>query len=627
MTTEEIKNECIQRGEYTIKAFSNTFLKSYLGIYGFATSIPLWIIGIICTFAILFDDFRMPIEGWIAFTFIFCISLLLPYMFIPKIKILLKQKNDIIKFTKQGITYIGYEKNFDVKWNDVSNVNFIEIINKNIVNIYYTIHTIEEKTYKFDTASTAINSLDKWVWLTNYFSGKDIFDAEKQTEIKDKLKKTSPFLAILGISSSIIAGTIYIISMFDETNAFVEFPQIKFSWYWILSNFWYLFIVIEITILFLDCFLRNGKSKKNSLLSKINQSSIIVSLVSMVYLIFIIHWGIIQLNKISISTPEYKTEKVIINGLKEVQGGRRTLDSYYAQVYLINDTNFFEIEINSESYYKYREKDTLELKIFKGSLGLTIIDNYNKINLPNNFSPEKFSIKGKNIYFSPSNIHTKIADNRLYWSNDIKQYEVVNIHYKKGEKYEHSNKDLYAWYYYAEKSTYEEQELSCYPFSRAEITYILKERPNAEKLHFLASVEGINGLVILPDKWDITDIHDDEDIPDSLKITPTTGVMKYSANVFTDAQWGVMQYYGAIFLPAAGYSKVKTTEYKNDRGEYRTKKEVQNKYENQKGYYWTSDDKLREGSKACCLVFSEDRIDVMQLDKSYHCSIRMIMKY
>ena len=225
---------------------------------------------------------------------------------------------------------------------------------------------------------------------------------------------------------------------------------------------------------------------------------------------------------------------------------------------------------------------------------------------------------------SPSNMHTKIADNRLYWGNDIKQYEVVNIHYKKGKEYEYTNKDLYEWDWYAEKSTWEEKESPWHPFSKAEITYILKERPDAEKLHLLASIEGINGLVILPDKWDITDIHDDKDIPDSLKITPTTGVMKYSANVFSDAQWGAMQCYGAIFLPAAGCAKIETIKYKNTR--YKTRKEIKNRYENQKGYYWTSTP-LKDETKACCLVFSEDHIDIMQLDKSYHCSIRMIMKY
>lgn len=409
-------------------------------------------------------------------------------------------------------------------------------------------------------------------------------------------------------------------------NVFTDFPHTKLSTFdWILNNCIYLlpilaFICLCIFIFFILCLIKQNQDGK-----KIKREDIAVLFlpffIFFFYMLFIEN-VLIFLNRTFISNPQYETKNVVIHDFDKVNH-RKGPDSYYAQVYLINDTNIFKIEIDSKSYYKYREKDTLELKIFQGALGFTEIDSYRRINFP--FVYEKFSINKNNFeMISPSNLHTKIADNYLYWSDDIKQYEVVNIHYKKGKEYEYTNNDLYKWDWYAEKSTWEEKENPWHPFSKAEITYILKERQNAEKLHFLASVEGINGLVILPDKWDITDIHDDKDIPDSLKITPTTGVMKYSANIFTDTQWGAMQCYGAIFLPAAGCAKIETIKYKNTR--YKTRKEIKNRYENQKGYYWTSTP-LKDETKACCLVFSEDRIGIMQLDKSYHCSIRMIKKY
>ena len=425
-------------------------------------------------------------------------------------------------------------------------------------------------------------------------------------------------------------------------NVFTEFPHKKFSTLgWILNNCIYLLnIVVSIatilgvfTLVYFIKKKQNGEKIPNRWSMKNKIELLVLTPVSLFFLYPIFIDGVLTfINKTFISNPQYETKNVVIYDLESKS------NSYYAKLYY--DTYRFTIEIDSTSYNKYSKGDTLELKLFKGYLGLTEIDSYRKINLSNNFIPNIFNHKNfsrdaeSKVLISASNMHTKIAN--LSWDDDIKQYEITNIHYTKTyedkengliiTERDYSFEDLYEWDWYAEKSTWEEKENPWHPFSRAEITYILKERRNAEKLHFLASVEGINGLVILPDKWDITDIHNDKDIPDSLKITPTTGVMKYSANVFTDAQWGVMQYYGAIFLPAAGYVIEKEVVSKNRKGERHTYTEEIHMFENQKGYYWTSTP-LKDKTKACCLVFSEDHIDVMQLDKSYHCSIRMIMKY
>ena len=70
--------------------------------------------------------------------------------------------------------------------------------------------------------------------------------------------------------------------------------------------------------------------------------------------------------------------------------------------------------------------------------------------------------------------------------------------------------------------------------SITEWEYLLLERPNASKLSGLGSVNGVNGLILLPD-----------DFLTKISISSVSG--KISLEV-----WNVMQSYGAVFLPAAG---------------------------------------------------------------------------
>ena len=100
-----------------------------------------------------------------------------------------------------------------------------------------------------------------------------------------------------------------------------------------------------------------------------------------------------------------------------------------------------------------------------------------------------------------------------------------------------------------------------YTMSREEWMYLLRGRPNAEKLFALATVRGVKGLLLLPDKW--IDSH-----PTNPTVTPTTeqgmewdeanqffgGLVNnyYAKNVIDSAQWFTLQLYNAVFLPAAG---------------------------------------------------------------------------
>ena len=77
-----------------------------------------------------------------------------------------------------------------------------------------------------------------------------------------------------------------------------------------------------------------------------------------------------------------------------------------------------------------------------------------------------------------------------------------------------------------------------------EWTYITYYRSNAAAKKALACIDGINGLLLLPDLW----LH-----PKDIPYTPTAE--HYYLNEYTKEQWIVLASNGAVFLPAAGYRR------------------------------------------------------------------------
>lgn len=77
--------------------------------------------------------------------------------------------------------------------------------------------------------------------------------------------------------------------------------------------------------------------------------------------------------------------------------------------------------------------------------------------------------------------------------------------------------------------------------SSEEWNYILTGRNNADSLKACATVNGVLGLLLLPDNWQL---------PDGLNMVMAAGS---SVNVYTAAQWAILEAAGAVFLPAAGY--------------------------------------------------------------------------
>ena len=96
--------------------------------------------------------------------------------------------------------------------------------------------------------------------------------------------------------------------------------------------------------------------------------------------------------------------------------------------------------------------------------------------------------------------------------------------------------------------------------------YLLNNRPNASSLKGIAQVNGVNGLVFLPDSWicpsGVTfksgfynnySVYDDDD-DDYNYYDDYYSVYNYADyQRFTAKQWSKLEAAGAVFLPASGY--------------------------------------------------------------------------
>ncbi len=128
--------------------------------------------------------------------------------------------------------------------------------------------------------------------------------------------------------------------------------------------------------------------------------------------------------------------------------------------------------------------------------------------------------------------------------------------------------------------------------TRDEWMYLLKKRPNADKLHALASIDVYHGHVILPDTWIL---------PNGLSFRTYGNVATTyaDANNYTFDEWQMMEDAGAIFLPAAG------CRYTNDSGE----NEISGVAET--GYYWTSTSHTGNGKAPAWFItfYADDGFD------------------
>ena len=179
-----------------------------------------------------------------------------------------------------------------------------------------------------------------------------------------------------------------------------------------------------------------------------------------------------------------------------------------------------------------------------------------------------FSVgNNKYVQFSTGNLQYEVGTNT--WSFAEKQYEVIG-----GEAYTGTNNtnfgmnvpgytgklDLFAWsadgkfgvnpsntdtdyqQAFVDWGTLVNEE-GWYTLTQAEMSHILDRTKDGKKLWTLATVNGLNGLILLPDNWNTN-------ISLVYGYVPTQFV--YTENQLTIAQWEALETAGAVFLPAAG---------------------------------------------------------------------------
>ena len=114
--------------------------------------------------------------------------------------------------------------------------------------------------------------------------------------------------------------------------------------------------------------------------------------------------------------------------------------------------------------------------------------------------------------------------------------------------------------------------------TKDEWVYLFYTRESAATLFGLGSVNGVNGLILLPDNWGL---------PAGASFTPSTtqgledqgdfyknsNSNNFEHNTYTAEQWSVMESAGAVFLPAAGFRQSTT---------------VNDSYIGSYGYYWSA---------------------------------------
>ena len=89
--------------------------------------------------------------------------------------------------------------------------------------------------------------------------------------------------------------------------------------------------------------------------------------------------------------------------------------------------------------------------------------------------------------------------------------------------------------------------------------YLFEGRNNASNLYGAACINGINGVIVLPDNW--TDVN-------GITFTPGMSSTSYAdVNNYTLIQWEKLEENGAVFLPASGY-RYGTRYYQENGGTY-----------------------------------------------------------
>ena len=181
-----------------------------------------------------------------------------------------------------------------------------------------------------------------------------------------------------------------------------------------------------------------------------------------------------------------------------------------------------------------------------------------------------FSVdEGKYVQFSTGNLQYEVGTNT--WSFASEQYEVIggetydpanptNTNYGMNEPGYTGKLDLFAWSCDDKfgvnpsnadadyKGEFEDwgklvDEEGWYTLTKDEMNYILNRKKDGKKLWALATVCGMNGLILLPDNWNTST---------TLEYGYVPADFNYTQNQLDAAAWAALEAAGAVFLPEGG---------------------------------------------------------------------------
>lgn len=131
----------------------------------------------------------------------------------------------------------------------------------------------------------------------------------------------------------------------------------------------------------------------------------------------------------------------------------------------------------------------------------------------------------------------------------------------------------------------------------SEWNYIVSWRPNAHRLSSRGCVDGINGLILLPDEW-TNSIH-----------FHSSSYLLFKDNVYTLDEWSIMESHGAVFLPAAGIRSISGLGLVNTIG-----------------YYWSSEANIQESYRQAGSLIIPEGGDVIWhgINRNNSVSVRLV---
>ena len=131
--------------------------------------------------------------------------------------------------------------------------------------------------------------------------------------------------------------------------------------------------------------------------------------------------------------------------------------------------------------------------------------------------------------------------------------------------------------------------------TKEEWNYLIKNRANASEKYGVANVEGVNGLILLPDKWELPK-----------DIVFTSGVLNvykgsgYYLNNYTASEWAKMETCGAVFLPTV----------------------IDRAGGDILGLYWSSS--ACGDKQAYCLYFTYGYLGISSTPRAYRMAVRLV---